>query len=309
MAVNPAVVAAIASARLPALEVLELTYRWRRHGVVEPPPHGAPGLQLITAAPWFPQLRRLGVHAYNEPPGDVCATATPHLTSLEWAPERRNDTSDTVAALGRVLASATALRELRLCLLPGPGQPALTRAALATLLAAPGLASALEELTLRSGVRHGDVPPSAHPLAALAAARLPALRSLAVREFPGASRGFAAALGAAPWAPQLTHLGMSSDSMSLLGVMMGEAPQARAAAAALAAAPLTSLRELDFGMWLLPLEAMRVVVRAPWFGGLESIAMNGAAHSDQSALCAASPAYAALYERGHKALLSRLGVD
>lgn len=295
---HPAAVAALASVHLPLLQELDLKY-----GVVgsdrEPDPSGsAPGLQLITAAPWFPQLRRLEVRWYDEPPGDVSGAAIPlHLTSLMWAPTRRNDTCDTIAALSHVLAGVPGLCMLNLDLPLGPhGQQPLTRAALAALLAAAGPASALEALNLRSGVLDGEAPGGAHPLAALAAAQLPELRSLTIQEAPGASCDFVAALGAAPWAPHLRHLRLSSEE-DRYSEALGELPQTRAAAEALAAAPLTSLSLLDFGAWALPLEAMLEIVRAPWFGGLDSICMFGR-ESERQALCAASPAYAALLERG-----------
>lgn len=82
------------------------------------------------------------------------------------------------------------------------------------------------------------------------------------------------ALGAAPWAPQLTYLRFTSGPGAGELTLLGDPSEARAAVEALAAAPLTSLRTLDFGVWVLPLEAMLVVVRAPWFSGLSMITMH-----------------------------------
>jgi hypothetical protein len=298
MTTNPTVVAALASKSLPSLEDLTLVYNYDSDDDDdEDPPGGAPGLQLMAAAPWFPQLGSQEVRKYSQPPGDVSGAAAPKLSVFVWSPASRDDTSDAVAALGRVLAAASALSFVDLTLASASQTWALTRADFATLLAAPGLAGSLEELTLHTGVYDDEeLVGDEHPLAALAAARLPALQNLVLTEDRGATRDFMAALGTAPWAPRLVYLRLLNTHGGPAGALLGYERDACAAVSALAAAPLVSLRTLDFD-WALPLDAMLALVRAPWFGGLQRIGM-AADEGERQALCAASPAYAALCARG-----------
>lgn len=150
----------------------------------------------------LPRLRRLRLEldTYYHPGRGL-------WTQDEWC----LDTS--LAVFGRV--ALPALRELHLkleCESYGAAHHP-TLASLAALFAAPGQARSLEAFTYRGpcGVSFVPFEFDRHPLRALAAAELPALRSVEVRDMDfshSTPPEAAAALARAPWASQLTSLVM-----------------------------------------------------------------------------------------------------
>jgi hypothetical protein len=235
---TPSQATAVAACRLPCLEAL---------GLENPAPGSIPALM---AAPWAAGLSRLELMFW---PGCCDAQA--------------------VAAL----AHASSLASLTLHLLSARifinKKPGLDGPRLAALLAAPWSTS-LQRLELTRQQlgknRKGDAA-----RAALAAAALPALRSLCLKD-TRVTLGGLAELAAAPWARGLVELKAKGCGMYPAKPSAADR-RWQLALAAFAGVALPSLRSLSFE-YFGPLTADALLWfsrRAPWLSQLESLTITG----------------------------------
>lgn len=280
--------AALAHAQLPSLTLLQLQLS----------AGGPGGLRPLVTAPCVACLRslvlRFSPDVHGELSDNLYGCGLPALESLAMEVECRCKPADgAVAALGGL--ALPSLRRLRLYVSADTGHLVLTRTALESLLAAPGLASVLHFFNLLSTASRGASgvrprPFDDHAFLGLAAATLPSLHSLQVTT-DHYWQPAAAMLARASWVPQLTSLRLVDSCSSYPARGCGCGP----ALAALAGAQLPSLRTLNLWWWSkLPLDALHLMVQAPWLRGLEDLRLPSMCEEDDRALRDASPAYAEL---------------
>lgn len=302
-------VEALAHASLPSLRVLSIYALLFDDSGARPPKFAA-----LARAPWFAGLQSLRVHDYEGPIGDLAGCAAPALEDLDVRFGQQEDAVDPVArAFGKL--ALPALRKASFVWRWCESPHRLSRAGAAALLAAPGLGAALRELRLCTG------PPDEYERAAsgwageaLAAAALPALRSLSFCDTPAGTAAAAAGIAAAPWAPHLTHLCLRGgccefdrrkadfsdpDDDAVDGDDYTDTKDEHAAAyTALAAAALARLRVLELPPWRLRWDALVSLMCAPWAAGLEALTLYTRYDDDVWALCDESAAFAALQAAG-----------
>lgn len=256
------------------------------------PPVGTWPFRQLAAAPCFAHLQVLRLEEYHGRMGDLAGCCAPSLIELDIGLRGSAAVNANVAALGRL--AMPALRRLCLRAPQASGERLLARSSLAALLAAPGLAGALETFELHSGWNVRRISTANHPAHALAAARLPALRAVKLVERRAELAAEALALVAsAPWAPQLASLEVAHREWHRQCDDI-----AAPALSALAQVSFTQLRRLDVSTFDASAAVLADLLRTPWVGTLEELAAPLPPGDEEAALCAASPAFAALRDAG-----------
>ncbi|KAI8475854.1 MAG: hypothetical protein J3K34DRAFT_403033 [Monoraphidium minutum] len=205
-------------------------------------------MQIVAGAPWFRNLVSLTLTRCHfgaaRPLGGLAGREAPALRRLRFDEcyylgdgAARDLARLRLPALEALAVKGTVEKEYGGRPLPGESEE-LTRKGTAAMMAAWG--ESLEEIDMQ--FIPGDPSHEDSLSAALAAARLPRLRSLRLA-LCGLRGGALAALAAAAWASQLTSLDLSGNP--LWGRLRGQGPDDDDCWGRFAAAPWGNLRALD----------------------------------------------------------------
>lgn len=243
------------------------------------------GLRRLVTSPHFARLRRL----------ELCGGMSARLLPPDWEPFLAGLALPLLEGLALVSWGAFAIGGLERARLPALRQLALSCcspmavADMCEELADGQVAPKLDYIVINGHILNHI----SEGIATLSAHAPPSLRALAVPS----DRSVVTALAASRFATQLTRIELCYPMHSLLNAH---------ACAALAAAPLSSLRVLVLEE-AMPADAATALARAPWLGALSRLVFNDFDHSntvkpytwcDMLDALRASPAFRALEAAG-----------